>query len=474
MIRTSAGRPTISAVVALVLTLTGACATDDRVAARGATTAPTIDTPPAASRVAPALRRAPWPVTECGTYSGTGCAPTEQRVDVGRPVFSNPTQITNPLFPISELASVVLLGEVDGMPFRAETTLLPETGVVVWDGEEIEVLLSQYVAYLDGEIQEVAIDRYAQADDGAVWYLGEDVYDYENGAVAVSEGTWLVGRDGPPAMIMPAAPTVGDVFRPENIPGIIFEEVQVKAVDQTVDGPHGPVQGALVAEELHLDGANSEKIFAPGYGEFYTASDGEVEALAVAVPADAIEEPEPPELAELSTAAWGIVESARLEDWDAVSPTLGRMQADWGALRDGEIPPLVADNVDRAFTSLAKAVRDRRPGRVVRAAIDVALGALDVELLYGPARDVDVARFHLHTQRLRALAAASDLGGVTGEVAALEWIYQRIGQAIPPAERQGIETRLRDLRTAADAQNLASAADHAARLAAEVRRVATS
>jgi len=155
-------------------------------------------------------------------------------------VFSNPTQITNPLFPISELASVVLLGEVDGMPFRAETTLLPETGVVVWDGEEIEVLLSQYVAYLDGEIQEVAIDRYAQADDGAVWYLGEDVYDYENGAVAVSEGTWLVGRDGPPAMIMPAAPTVGDVFRPENIPGIIFEEVQVKAVDQTVDGPTAP------------------------------------------------------------------------------------------------------------------------------------------------------------------------------------------------------------------------------------------
>lgn len=55
-----------------------------------------------------------WPVTRCGTYSGKGCAPTSDRVDVERPTFSNPTEITNPLFPITGLDSVVLLGKVDG------------------------------------------------------------------------------------------------------------------------------------------------------------------------------------------------------------------------------------------------------------------------------------------------------------------------------------------------------------------------
>ncbi|MBA3302846.1 MAG: hypothetical protein H0U26_03100, partial [Acidimicrobiia bacterium] len=187
-----------------------------------------------------AARRAPNPTAqsvgqpafkaevECGTYDGEGCAPEADRVDIDRPTFSHPTEITNPLFPISELESAVLLGEVDGKPFRSETTLLPATGTVLLDGEAVEVLLSQYTAYFDGRITEVAVDRYAQADDGSVWYLGEDVYDYDNGFVSVTEGTWLAGRDGPPAMIMAADPKVGQVFRPEDIPGIVFEEVTIK------------------------------------------------------------------------------------------------------------------------------------------------------------------------------------------------------------------------------------------------------
>ena len=88
-------------------------------------------------------------------------------------------------------------------------------------------MLSQYVAYLDRQIVEVALDRYAQADDGSVWYFGEDVIDYENGGAYFTEGTWLTGRDGPPAMVMPAILRVGDVFRVENVIGIVFEELTV-------------------------------------------------------------------------------------------------------------------------------------------------------------------------------------------------------------------------------------------------------
>jgi hypothetical protein len=41
------------------------------------------------------------PPTPCGTYTGKGCAPASERVDLTRPSFSDSTTITNPLFPIS-------------------------------------------------------------------------------------------------------------------------------------------------------------------------------------------------------------------------------------------------------------------------------------------------------------------------------------------------------------------------------------
>lgn len=112
---------------------------------------------------------------------------------------------------------------------------------------------------------------YAQADDGSVWYFGEDVFDFRDGAIVVTEGTWLAGRDGPAAMIMPADPQVGDVYRPENAPGIVFEEVTVASVQETLDGPLGPIEGGMLASELHMDGGTEDKFFAPGYGEFSTS-----------------------------------------------------------------------------------------------------------------------------------------------------------------------------------------------------------
>ena len=159
-----------------------------------------------------------------------------------------------------------MLGHVDGKPFRTEVTLLPETRIIEWEGQRVETLVSQYNAYLGGRIEEVAYDYYAQADDGSVWYFGEDVFDFRDGAIVVTEGTWLAGRDGPAAMIMPGDPQIGDVYRTENAPGFVFEEVTVRSVDQQLDGPMGPIDGGLLADELHSDGTTEQKIFAPGYG----------------------------------------------------------------------------------------------------------------------------------------------------------------------------------------------------------------
>ena len=163
------------------------------------------------------------------------------------PTFSNPTEITNPLFPVSDQASVLLLGHVDGKPFRTEVTLLPYTRIVEWEGQRVETLVSQYNAFLGGSIEEVAYDLYAQADDGSVWYFGEDVFDFRDGAIVSTEGTWLAGRDGPAAMIMPGDPKVGDVYRTENAPGFVFEEVTVRSTDQTLDGPSSFLHSFMAA-----------------------------------------------------------------------------------------------------------------------------------------------------------------------------------------------------------------------------------
>ena len=80
-------------------------------------------------------------------------------------------------------------------------------------------------------------------------------------------GTWLAGKEGPAAMIMPAQPDARDAsYRPENIPGLVFEEVTVRPSARQ----HGVARpsDAIVAGELHDDGAREEQGFAPGYGEF--------------------------------------------------------------------------------------------------------------------------------------------------------------------------------------------------------------
>lgn len=411
-------------------------------------------------------------LTACGTNSGRGCAQPTKRVDLARPSFSDSTSITNPLFPISRLRSTVLLGHVDGKPFRTETTLLPGSATVDWDGRHVRVLVSQYLAYLDGRLEEVAIDRYAQADNGSVWYFGEDVFDYRNGTVALTEGTWLAGREGPAAMIMPADPKVGDVYRTENVAGVVFEEVTVKAVGRTVTGPRGPVEGAMVANELHADETGEDKIFAPGYGEFRTSDGGDLEALALAVPTDASNEPTPAELVSLSTNANGILELSRIPDWKAASAAVRRMSKTWQTLQSSAQPPMIAARLNDALGTLTRAVLRRQPARTAQAAIRVAQSVLDLELRHRPVAEINTERFHLWTQQLRVDAADRNVAGVTGDVAVLEWIRDRFVQVLDPAGRQEIDSRLRDLRTAVDAGNLPAAADHAARLGARVRVLA--
>jgi hypothetical protein len=393
-------------------------------------------------------------------------APDSQRVDLVVPSFSKPTEITNPLFPISKLHSALLLGNVEGEPLRVETTLLPDSKTIEWNGQKVEASVSQYLAYLDGRIEEVALDFYAQADDGSVWYFGEDVFNYEDGSVADTEGTWLAGKDGPAAMIMPANPKVGDVFRPENIPGVVFEEVTVKEIDLTVDGPQGSIDGAIVTKELHMDGFTEDKFFAPGYGEFSTGSGGDLEAIALAVPTDALTGAPPAELVTISSGAASIFGAAGTENWDAASASMDTIKDAWDSYQGANdiIPKMLKAQMNDALDTLAEAVDERNSSDTQQAALSTAHASLDLQLRHKAPVEIDLARFDLWVSQLLIDAKAGEPGDVAGDVTVLEWIWDRIAHTISASDTKLIEARLADLRAAADSEDTSRAEKSAAQL----------
>jgi len=398
-------------------------------------------------------------------------APMNTRVDLGRPAFSDPKSVSNPLFPIGTLSRVILLGEVDGAALRVETTLLPETQIIAWNGKRIETLLSQYVAFLDGRIHEVALDRYAQADDGSVWYFGEDVFNYENGVIADIDGTWLAGKDGPAAMIMPADPRVGDAWRPENICGLVFEEVTATSTGVTVQGPRGPVEGALVVQELHMDGSFEDKIFAPGYGEFSTGAPGsDLEAVALAVPTDAVPGSLPPELETLSLGAAEIFAAAQAEDWDAVVATFSAMNAAWDAFRTDPLPPKLETQMSAALVALGETVDAREAAATRQTAIDAARATLDLELRHRPRAEIDFDLLVLWIRQLLVDAEADDRAAMLGDIATLHWIRDRIADDASPA-LASIDFELAGLQAAAATQRTSAAITAAARLQGTLARV---
>jgi hypothetical protein len=395
-------------------------------------------------------------------------APDSARVDLTAPVFSDPTRITNPLFPISALPSAVLAGRVDGKRFHTETTLLPWTRIIEWPrGQRVQTRISQYVAFLDGRIQEVALDHYAQADDGSVWYFGEDVFNYERGVIADTEGSWIAGQEGPAAMIMPAQPRVGAVYRSENIPGLVFEQVTVARTGVTVDGPHGPVAGAIVGRELHDDGSTEDKQFAPGYGEFFTAEGRDIEAMALAVPADALPGPPPAALVRLSRVAGDAFREVRGRRWRAAASSVARLRSAWTAEQAAETPPpRLAPEMRRALRAQAAAVAAHDRTRGATAALDVARSALDLGLRHRPATEIDRARFELWALQVLVDVSARDRAAVAGDVATLEWVRDRFAHTLDPVVRTRVDRRLLDLRAAVTDRDMGAARRASLRLRA--------
>jgi hypothetical protein len=433
---------------------------------------PTVGAPPAGLGCASSASTAvPQPTQEQLDAAGLGdlpLAPDSARRDLVTAPFTHSTAVTNPLFPISHLRSAILNGHVDGKVFHTETTLLPFKRIIEWvPGQCVRVLTSQYMAFLDGRLQETAIDLYAQADDGSVWYLGETVADYAtNGLILTTEGTWQAGIDGPFAMIMPSNPQVGDVNRAENIPGNSFEEVHVTKINQTFDGPSGSVSGGMVALEIHQDAAPSNKLFAPGYGEFLSRDGKDVEAMALASPTDSLPGGVPSELRTISTGADRIFTSplATPGQWTEATNLAQRMLDAWLAFRTGDVPPRLVKPTQDALRNLITQIAVRDRSRTSSASIDAAYASNDLQLRYRTVPEIDTIRFELWVRRALVDATAGSLGGVRSDVVTLEWIRDRIADTLDPVTLVQIDTSVGALGAAVGDGDLDAAAASAQEL----------
>jgi hypothetical protein len=364
-----------------------------------------------------------------GGFGGgvSNASPDKSRVDRVQPTFSRPTSITHPLFPKSKLSQVIQLGAEGRDKLRFEVTQVPKTHIVRWNGRKIETRVTHFIAYMNGRILEVAVDFYAQADDGSVWYFGENVDNYKNGVIADHEGTWLAGKDGPPGMIMPAHPRVGNVYRPENIPGLVFEEVTVRATGKTVRGPRGPISGAVYVREHLMDGTREDKIYAPGYGEFRAsvASLHELYGVALAVPVDSLSGPMPGALAQLSAGAARVFEASLGNSWSRSEATLAQMVAAWDAYRTGEVPRLLVGQMANALRMLDAALEARKPLKAAQSAIDVGQASLDLQLRYRPVAEIDQTRLSLWKRQLLLDRVAGRAAAVKGDLATMRAIATR-------------------------------------------------
>lgn len=189
-----------------------------------------------------------------------------------------------------------------------------------------------------------------------------------------------------------------------------------------------------------------------------------MEALALAVPADELIGPPPAELEILSAGADDAFNQAGAKNWKAASATVRALTGAWNTFRAADVPPRLEPVMSSALRGLGRATEDRDPVGARHAAIDVAQAALDLQLRHRPPAEVDRARFELWARQLLIDAAASDAGGVVGDLATLEWIRDRFAHTLDRVDIVRIDTHLGGLRTAVSDEDLEGAAAEAERL----------
>lgn len=227
-------------------------------------------------------------VTLLLAVSGSSALSAATAAAVMPPVFSDPTNFTNLYFPFRVGDVKIYRGKDGKARIAANEMYLADTRAFTFSGGTVVTRIVREIEFKNGKVIEIAHDHFAQADDGTIWYFGEVVDQYEDGAIVGHEGSWLVGGasqpSDPPATIgvadpvvaMPGAPEVGDAFDPEGLPGVT-ETVTIEKFVASVTIEAGTFEDVMrVREEASDEDDVEKKWHAPGVGLVRVKDDGEV------------------------------------------------------------------------------------------------------------------------------------------------------------------------------------------------------
>lgn len=195
--------------------------------------------------------------------------------DFSAAVFSNSLKIDNPYWPMNPGRTWTYEGEISD-PETGETeteTIIVEVLLdtrTVWD---VETRIVRDRVFLDGLLIEDTFDWYAQDDAGNIWYMGEEVtdfeYDEEGNLIGTSHpGAWEAGVDGAlPGHIMKANPMVGQNYYQEFYEGQAVDEGTILALGESVTVPAGTFDNVLrILDSSTLFQDFGHKSYAPGLG----------------------------------------------------------------------------------------------------------------------------------------------------------------------------------------------------------------
>ena len=176
--------------------------------------------------------------------------------------------IDNPYLPFIPGSAWVYEDTLEGgIVERNEIIVLQETH----DVNGVSATVVHDIVYLDGQIVEETYDWYAQDKGGNVWYLGEAVDNYENGAVVNHDGSWEWGVDGAlPGVMMWADPSahLNEQYYQEYYAGEAEDTGKVLSIDEKVAVPFGSFENVVKTYDFSAidPDLQEHKFYAKGVG----------------------------------------------------------------------------------------------------------------------------------------------------------------------------------------------------------------
>lgn len=180
--------------------------------------------------------------------------------------FSNPTNITNQYRLFEPGKTYIYEAQTSEGPQRVEVNRLGGNKVIMG----INCVVVHDKVWLNNIVIEETYDWFAQDNAGNLWYMGEDVDNYNpNGTFKDHHGAWEAGLNGAlPGIIMGANPQVGDHFQEEYLWGEAEDEAEVEETGLSVTVPYGTFTNCIKTYNYtRLDrNADEFKYYAPGVG----------------------------------------------------------------------------------------------------------------------------------------------------------------------------------------------------------------